>query len=163
MTILTSDRSYEPELQTIATELLAATRENRSLFAQLRDHLRWDDKILAWTMENPNLRVQLFRFIDCLPALKSKSEISRHLQEYLGDASVELPSALKALLGEGLTGQVGATTIATAIETLAHQYIAGENIHQIVKTVAHLRQDQMTNKMIQLSSNYFTYPPRHKK
>ena len=78
MTILKSDRSYEPELQTIATELLAATRENRSLFAQLRDHLRWDDKILAWTMENPNLRVQLFRFIDCLPALKSRSEISRH-------------------------------------------------------------------------------------
>lgn len=143
MMILKSDRSYEPELQTIATELLAATRENRSLFAQLRDNLRWDDKILAWTMENPNLRVQLFRFIDCLPALKSKSEIARHLQEYLGDPSVELPSALKALLGEGLTGQVGATTIATAIETLAHKYIAGANIHQIVKTVARLRQDQM--------------------
>lgn len=143
MTLLTSDRSYETEIQTIATELLAATRENRSFFARMQDNLRWDDKLLAWTMENPNLRVQLFRFIDCLPALKGKAEIARHLQEYLGDLNVELPSALKGLLGDRLTGQVGATTVATAIETLAHKYIAGENIQQIIKTVARLRQDKM--------------------
>ncbi len=143
MLLLNSDRSYESELQTIATDLLAATRENRSFFAKMRDNLRWDDKLLAWTMENPNLRVQLFRFIDCLPALKSKTEIARHLQEYLGDTSVELPSALKGLLSDRLTGQVGATTVATAIETLAHKYIAGENIQQIIKTVSRLRQDKM--------------------
>ena len=95
-------------------------------------------------MENPNLRVQLFRFIDCLPALKSKSEIAKHLQEYLGDASVELPAALKGLLGDGLTGQVGATTVTTAIETLAQKYIAGENIRQVIKTVERLRRDKMT-------------------
>jgi RHH-type transcriptional regulator, proline utilization regulon repressor / proline dehydrogenase / delta 1-pyrroline-5-carboxylate dehydrogenase len=143
VTLLTSDRSYESEIQTIATELLAATRENRSFFARMQDNLRWDDKLLAWTMENPNLRVQLFRFIDCLPALKSKAEIARHLQEYLGDLSVELPSALKGLLGDRLTGQVGATTVATAIETLARKYIAGDDIQQIIKTVARLRQDKM--------------------
>ena len=72
MVISKSDRSYETETQSIATELLAATRENRSFLTQMRDNLRWDDKLLGWTMENPNLRVQLFRFIDCLPALKSK-------------------------------------------------------------------------------------------
>ena len=138
-----SDRSYETETQSIATELLAATRENRSFLTQMRDNLRWDDKLLGWTMENPNLRVQLFRFIDCLPALKSKPEIARHLREYLADRSVELPAALKSLLGDGLTGQVGATTVATAIETLAHKYIAGENIQQIIKTVAGLRRDKM--------------------
>jgi RHH-type transcriptional regulator, proline utilization regulon repressor / proline dehydrogenase / delta 1-pyrroline-5-carboxylate dehydrogenase len=143
VTLLTSDRSYESEVQTIATELLAATRENRSFFARMQDNLRWDDKLLAWTMENPNLRVQLFRFIDCLPALKSKAEIARHLQEYLGDLSVELPAALKGLLGDRLTGQVGATTVATAIETLARKYIAGDDIQQIIKTVARLRQDKM--------------------
>jgi RHH-type transcriptional regulator, proline utilization regulon repressor / proline dehydrogenase / delta 1-pyrroline-5-carboxylate dehydrogenase len=143
VTLLTSGRSYESQIQTIATELLAATRENRSFFARMQDNLRWDDKLLAWTMENPNLRVQLFRFIDCLPALKDKAEIARHLQEYLGDLSVELPAALKGLLGDRLTGQVGATTVATAIETLAHKYIAGNNIQQIIKTVARLRQDKM--------------------
>jgi RHH-type transcriptional regulator, proline utilization regulon repressor / proline dehydrogenase / delta 1-pyrroline-5-carboxylate dehydrogenase len=135
--------SYETETQIIATALLAATRENRSFLNQLRDNLRWDDRLLAWTMDNPNLRVQLFRFIDCLPALKSKSEIAQHLREYLGDPSVELPSALKGLLSDGLTGQVGATTVATAIETLAHKYIAGANIQQVTNTVERLRRERM--------------------
>jgi RHH-type proline utilization regulon transcriptional repressor/proline dehydrogenase/delta 1-pyrroline-5-carboxylate dehydrogenase len=82
-----SKSTYETKTQEIAKQLLAATRENRSFFAQMRDQMRWDDKLLAWAMSNPGLRVQLFRFIDCLPALRSKPEIARHLQEYLREMS----------------------------------------------------------------------------
>jgi RHH-type proline utilization regulon transcriptional repressor/proline dehydrogenase/delta 1-pyrroline-5-carboxylate dehydrogenase len=98
-------------------------------------------------MGNPGLRVQLFRFIDCLPALRSKPEIARHLQEYLGDESVELPSALKGILNftnaDSMPGQLAATTVSTAVETLAHKYIAGENIKQALKTIERLRKDKM--------------------
>ncbi|MGV0027650.1 L-glutamate gamma-semialdehyde dehydrogenase [Phormidesmis priestleyi] len=142
-----ADRIYETQTQAIARQLLAATREGRSLFAQMRDQMRWDDKLLGWTMGNPNLRVQLFRFIDCLPALRSKPEIARHLQEYLGDASVELPSALKGMLNfanaDSMPGQVAATTVSTAVETLAHKYISGENTRQVLKTLERLRKDKM--------------------
>ncbi|KAM3103240.1 L-glutamate gamma-semialdehyde dehydrogenase [Phormidesmis sp. 146-12] len=142
-----ADRIYETQTQAIARQLLAATREGRSLFAQMRDQMRWDDKLLGWTMGNPNLRVQLFRFIDCLPALRSKPEIARHLQEYLGDASVELPSALKGMLNfanaASMPGQVAATTVSTAVETLAHKYISGENTKQVLKTLERLRKDKM--------------------
>ncbi|MEO1378623.1 MAG: L-glutamate gamma-semialdehyde dehydrogenase, partial [Cyanobacteria bacterium J06635_10] len=89
---------YEEKTQEIARQLLSATGENRSLFSALRDQMRPDDKLLAWAMSNPGLRVQLFRFIDALPALRSNPEIAAHLQEYLGDESVELPSALKGML-----------------------------------------------------------------
>ncbi|OKH11401.1 L-glutamate gamma-semialdehyde dehydrogenase [Fischerella major NIES-592] len=109
--------------------------------------MRWDDRILAWAMSNPGLRVQLFRFIDTLPALHSKSEIAAHLQEYLGDEIVELPSALKGMLNfanpDSMPGQVAATTVATAVETLAHRYIAGENIKQVLKTIERLRKEKM--------------------
>jgi RHH-type transcriptional regulator, proline utilization regulon repressor / proline dehydrogenase / delta 1-pyrroline-5-carboxylate dehydrogenase len=139
--------SNEAKVQSIATELLAATRENRSLLSQMRDKMRWDDKLLAWTMGNPGLRVQLFRFIDCLPTLTTKAEIARHLQEYLTTDNVELPTALKSLLNftnpDSVPGQLAATTVATAIETLARKYIAGEKIEQIIKTVAGLRKDKM--------------------
>jgi len=139
--------TYEAKTQEIAKQLLSATRENRSFFASLRDQMRWDDKLLAWAMSNPGLRVQLFRFIDCLPALNSKSEISAHLQEYLGDESVELPASLKGMLNfaspDSMPGQVAATTVATAVETLAHKYIAGENIQQVLKTIERLRKEKM--------------------
>ncbi|OLP17479.1 L-glutamate gamma-semialdehyde dehydrogenase [Leptolyngbya sp. 'hensonii'] len=141
------DPPYESATQAIARQLLAATRENRSFLAQMRDQMRWDDKLLGWAMSNPGLRVQLFRFIDCLPALRSKAEIARHLQEYLGEESVELPPTLKTLLNfahpDSMPGQIAATTVSTAVETLAHKYISGERISQVIKTIERLRKERM--------------------
>lgn len=138
---------YEDPTQKIAKQLLADSQENRSFLAQMRDQMRWDDKLLGWAMGNPGLRVQLFRFIDCLPALKSKAEVARHLQEYLTDASVELPAALKGLLNfaqpDSIPAQLAATTVSTAVETLANKYIAGETIQQVIKSVERLRKEKM--------------------
>lgn len=137
----------EQQTQGIARELLDQSREKRSLLAKVRDQLRWDDKLLGWTMENPGLRVQLFRLIDALPALRSKAAIARHLQEYLGDPSVELPQALKGLLnftdGASLPGQAAATTLSTAVETLARKYISGETLPQATKSLERLRKQSM--------------------
>jgi RHH-type proline utilization regulon transcriptional repressor/proline dehydrogenase/delta 1-pyrroline-5-carboxylate dehydrogenase len=142
-----SNTAYESKTQAIARQLLSATRENRSLFAQMRDQMRWDDKMLGFAMSNPGLRVQLFRFIDCLPSLQSKAEIARHMQEYLSQEDVELPNALKGLLNfanaDSMPGQVAATTVTSATETLAHKYISGETIKQVIKTVEALRRDKM--------------------
>jgi RHH-type proline utilization regulon transcriptional repressor/proline dehydrogenase/delta 1-pyrroline-5-carboxylate dehydrogenase len=141
------DSRYESQTQTIARQLLSATRD-RNFLSQMRDQMRWDDKLLGWTMSNPGLRVQMFRFIDCLPALRSKPEIARHMQEYLSDPSVELPSALKSLLNfanpDSMPGQIAATTVSGAVETLAHKYIAGETIPQVIKTIEQLRKQKMT-------------------
>lgn len=143
-----SDRNYETQTQEIAKQLLAKTQEkNRSWLGQLQNQMRWDDKLLDWAMANPGLRVQLFRFIDCLPALRSKPEIAAHLQEYLTTEEVELPEALKNLLNfanpDSVPGKLAATTVAPAVETLAHKYIAGENIKQIIKTLEKLRKEKM--------------------
>ncbi|NJL87305.1 MAG: L-glutamate gamma-semialdehyde dehydrogenase [Leptolyngbyaceae cyanobacterium SM1_1_3] len=148
MVVQVSQPTYEQKTQAIARELISATREKRSLFAQMRDQMRWDDRLLAFAMDNPGLRVQLFRFIDCLPALHSKAEVARHLQEYLGDPSVELPEALKGLLNfanaDSVPGQLAATTFSKAVETLAHKYIAGETIAQVIKTLDRQRQGKLT-------------------
>ena len=138
---------YEKQTLAIARDLLSATREKRSFFAQMRDQMRWDDKLLAWAMGNPGLRVQMFRLIDCLPSLRSNAEIARHLQEYLGHESVELPSALKNLMNfadaDSLPGQAAATTLKTAVETLARKYIAGDTIKQALKSIEQLRKQKM--------------------
>ncbi len=134
----------------IASQLLATTT-NRSILTKLRDQLRWDEKLLNWTMDNPALRVQLFRLIDCLPALTTKTEIARHLQEYLNTPEVELPTALKNLLNfttnDSLPAQVAATTLTTSVETLARKYIAGETLPQTLKTIQQLRKQSMTFTM----------------
>ena len=147
MVLQVEKNTYEAKVQEIAKQLLAATRENRSFLTSLRDQMRWDDKLLAWTMSNPGLRVQLFRFIDCLPALHNKPEIAAHMQEYLQDDSVELPSGLKKLLNfaapDSIPGQLAATTVSTAVETLAHKYIAGDSMKEALKTIERLRKNKM--------------------
>ncbi len=143
-----SASACEEQTQTIARQLFAATTEKRSIFAKVRDTFRWDDKLLSWTMDNPSLRVQLFRLIDCLPSLTTKAEIAAHLQEYLSVPDVELPQALKGLLNftasDSMPGQVAATTLSTAVETLARKYIAGENLKQTLKSIEQIRKQSMT-------------------
>ncbi len=140
--------TYEAKTQEIAQKLLTATQEKkRSFIGQLQNQMRLDDKLLDWTMSNPGLRVQLFHFIDCLPALRSKPEIAAHLQEYLTTEAVELPDLLKNLLNfanpDSAPGKLAATTVAPAVETLAHKYIAGDTIPQVIKTLEKLRKDKL--------------------
>ena len=144
----TRETKYESQTQAIARQLLADSgKGKKSLFSKMKDQLKWDDKLLGWTMENPGLRVQMFRLIDCLPALSTKAEIASHLQEYLGDESVELPQSLKSLLNfadsDSIPAQVAATTLSGAVETLARKYVAGENIPQALKSIERLRKQSM--------------------
>ena len=143
--------TYEVQTQAIARQLLEDSKGKRSIFSKVRDQLKWDDKLLGWTMDNPGLRVQMFRLIDCLPALTSKPEIASHLQEYLGDKSVEVPQALKSLLNyadpKSVPANVAATTLSGAVETLARKYVSGENITQALKSIERIRKQSMTFTM----------------
>ncbi|APB32863.1 delta-1-pyrroline-5-carboxylate dehydrogenase [Gloeomargarita lithophora Alchichica-D10] len=138
--------SLESRTQTIGQTLLAATHPGRSFLAQMREP--WDEKLLAWTMEHPGLRTQMFRLIDTLPFLSGSGEISRHIQEYLHQPGVELPGMLKNLLNftgrESLTAQVAAQTLTTAVSTLARKYIVGENFSQVRQTLERLGRQGMT-------------------
>ena len=142
------NRRYEPKTQSIAQELIESTREKSNIFNRVRDQMRWDDKVLDWTMANPGLRVQMFRFIDAIPALQSKAEIANHFQQYMSAEAVELPNALKGILNfsdpDSFPAQTAAATITKAVETLAYKYIAGENIAEVIKTIDRLRKEGMT-------------------
>jgi RHH-type proline utilization regulon transcriptional repressor/proline dehydrogenase/delta 1-pyrroline-5-carboxylate dehydrogenase len=138
----------EARTQALGQTLLAATRPGHSLWAQMREQLQWDEKLLAWAMEYPGLRTQLFRLIDTLPTLTSAGEISRHMQEYLDQPEVELPGMLKHLLHvtgqESLAAKTAAQTLTTAVIALARKYIVGENFAQVRHTLERIRQQGMT-------------------
>jgi RHH-type transcriptional regulator, proline utilization regulon repressor / proline dehydrogenase / delta 1-pyrroline-5-carboxylate dehydrogenase len=143
----TLDAHYESKTQSIAQELIKSTRQN-SILSRMRDQMRWDDKVLDWTMANPGLRVQMFHFIDTIPALQSKAEVANHFQQYMSTDKVELPNALKGILNfsdaNSFPAQTAAATITKAVETLAYKYIAGETIAEVIKTIDRLRKEGMT-------------------
>src|SRR5438477_10466723 len=52
----------------------------------------WDERLMAWTMGDEAVKLQLFRFIDVLPLLDGPETVTRHLREYFEEADEALPA-----------------------------------------------------------------------
>src|SRR4051794_20882152 len=74
----------------------------------------WDERLMEWTMGDPAVKLQLFRFVDVLPMLHSPAVITRHLREYFAEAGEYVPAwirrALRWLPEQGLAGRLLAWT-----------------------------------------------------
>ena len=103
----------------------------------------WDDRLMEWTMSDEAIKVQLFRFIDVLPLLRSPADISRHLREYFAEAAAHLPGllrqALRWLPDDGLLGRLLAAMTNISALRMARRFIAGANLAEALAAIARLR------------------------
>src|SRR4051794_26013696 len=101
----------EERTQQIGRELLAATRHGG---AGAMSKKFWSDRLIAWALSDEKFKVQLFRFIDVFPVLKTPAEIHEHLTEYLH--GIELPTGMAmGLKAGGLFKGTLASTIASQV------------------------------------------------
>jgi RHH-type proline utilization regulon transcriptional repressor/proline dehydrogenase/delta 1-pyrroline-5-carboxylate dehydrogenase len=104
----------------------------------------WEDRFLAQTLDDQLVRVQLFRFIDALPSLKSAEAVRRHLAEYLAEAGRRVPWWLRLAVELAPTGSVRADWLATtaraAAGIMARKFIAGATLDEAMQTVLALRE-----------------------
>src|SRR5262245_37888060 len=103
----------------------------------------WDERLMEWTVADETIKVQLFRFIDVLPQLRSASEINRHLAEYFGAAGAHLPGWLRLLVRfwprRGFISRLLARSPRSNAERLARRFIAGSNVSEALEAIARLR------------------------
>ncbi len=106
-----------------------------------------DDRLMGIGTHDPALKVQLFRFVDTLPYLKSTEEITRHLAEYLREAEGELPwwvrTGLKVMPRGGPLGGVLAFAARTGARQMARRFIAGSDVPEVTAAVRALRSQRM--------------------
>jgi RHH-type proline utilization regulon transcriptional repressor/proline dehydrogenase/delta 1-pyrroline-5-carboxylate dehydrogenase len=113
----------EERTQQIGRELLAAMRSEGA--AALSKKF-WSDRLIAWALSDEKFKVQLFRFIDVFPVLKTPAAIHEHLTQYLH--GIELPTGLAmGLKAGGLFKATLASTIASQVENMAGTFIAGRD------------------------------------
>jgi RHH-type proline utilization regulon transcriptional repressor/proline dehydrogenase/delta 1-pyrroline-5-carboxylate dehydrogenase len=134
-----------------ATELESLTHDyGREVFARLQRGgplpltPAWlDERLMEWTMSDPAVKVQLFRFIDCLPLLRTPADITRHLREYFHQAGPHVPRwihrGLRWLPENGRLGQLLARTASWSAERMARRFIAGSDLPETLATIAQLR------------------------
>jgi RHH-type proline utilization regulon transcriptional repressor/proline dehydrogenase/delta 1-pyrroline-5-carboxylate dehydrogenase len=134
-----------------STESLEArTREiGRELFARIGrgpkpwQRAWWEERFIATTLDDPLVRVQLFRFIDVLPALRTDQSVRRHLAEYLAEAGDRVPWWLNLGLNlapaESLRAGWLAETARASAGLMARKFIAGATPDEALETVLALR------------------------
>src|SRR6266480_4519893 len=132
-----SSSDLESLTQSFGTEIFARLDHSGPFLFSPR---WWDDRLMEWTMSQKDVKVQLFRFVDVLPLLKTPPTIVRHLREYFAEAGEGVPGwvrfILKLLPSRGLLGRLLAKTAYASARRLARRFIAGSNLDEAVQAVA---------------------------
>ncbi|MBL8756971.1 MAG: proline dehydrogenase family protein [Phycisphaerae bacterium] len=86
----------------------------------------YSDALMDWSMKDQNFKVQLFRFVDCFPVLKTPDAVFDHLDDYLSQPGVTVPGVIAAALKAGkLAKGLAAGQIGKQITGMAEKFIAG--------------------------------------
>ena len=117
----------------IGRELLKAAREYRGSVFSTRF---WSDQLMNWTMKDPAFKLQLFRFIDVFPMLKTADLVHDYLIDYLTQPGVTLPPSIGlGLKGAGLAKGIMAKGIAGGITKMAQNFICGVDANSALPTL----------------------------
>lgn len=107
----------------------------------------WEGRFIASTLRDPLVQVQLFRFIDALPALRTDESVRRHLAEYLAEAGDLSPwwlrTAIRACPPNTERTQWLATSARAAAGLMAARFIAGADPQAAARTVLALRKRKL--------------------
>lgn len=130
----------EADTQQIGRELWEKLSHRRPTVFERR---WWLDHILQWAMEDESIKVQMFRFVDVLPMLRTHEQVTEHLQEYFEEVRAKLPSAgrlvLKVSSPGSLIGKALALSARKNARKMAERFIAGTKVEEVLQSVTRLR------------------------
>jgi RHH-type proline utilization regulon transcriptional repressor/proline dehydrogenase/delta 1-pyrroline-5-carboxylate dehydrogenase len=110
----------------------------------LFDARSWHGRLLAWVMQDPSFKVDMFRFVDVLPVLQTTDQVARHVREYLLKDGRELPGVVNAALkvaSHSLTAGLAARAIRKNVTEMAERFIVGQDAPHAVPVLRSLHKE----------------------
>ena len=130
-------RDLEDRVAKIASEIDSLISEEVPSFF---DRKTWSGRLMEWAMKDEAVKVQLFRFVDVLPCLRSDALVARILNEYFADVKDN-----PLLHGIGRVSTIlpyaAAKAVRTGVESLAAQFIAGRDHADGLASLLRLRKE----------------------
>ncbi len=105
----------------------------------------WMGKVMDWSMQNEQFKIQMFRFVDVFPSLTTGKLLTDHIREYFGEEKDMPPVLQTGAKMAGRFGSLGGTVlnkvISANIQEMARQFIVGENTREAVENIEKLRKE----------------------
>jgi len=139
---VSTDPGLEDRVQTTARAIFAAMAQERP--GRLSRE-RLQGEMMEWAMADERLKVEMLRFVDVFPTLRSRAEIARHLREYFAREGVAAPAALR--WGISLTGQrspmapLASAVVRSQMKGFAQRFIVGRDARDAVPALRALRRE----------------------
>jgi RHH-type transcriptional regulator, proline utilization regulon repressor / proline dehydrogenase / delta 1-pyrroline-5-carboxylate dehydrogenase len=128
-------RSLQSEVERRGRRIFELVDENPD---RLLSKAGFYQRLMALSMRDEQLKLQLFRFVDVLPSLHTSREIIEHLQEYLAEAHDS--QKVSELLGAGVrlarfVPWISGPILRWNVSEMARQFIAGRNPNDVLQTL----------------------------
>jgi len=118
-----SGDSIEGRTFEIGSEMLRRARGHKTGILSARFY---SDALMEWSMKDHEFKVQMFRFVDAFPMLRTPEAVFEHLSDYLSQPGVTVPPVIAAALKAGAIAKgMAAKTISGQITGMAGKFIAG--------------------------------------
>lgn len=134
--------SLEPAITRIGTRLSQLSAGRAPTIFEAR---WWAQGVINLAMKDPAFKVQLFRFIDVLPALVSDQAVVKLAEEYFGARHGQvfgLHWGMKALAATSLGAAITGKSIRHQVEQMARTFIAGGSVADALPVLAGLWKEE---------------------
>lgn len=135
---MTSPAALEARVQAIGRELFErAQGETPGVFSSAY----WEGQLLAWAMRDASFKVDLFRFVDAFPMLRTREQVAQHVEEMLLRDGRELPAAIATALRattSRITSGVAQAALRKNVEAMAQRFIVGRDARDTLPSLRRL-------------------------
>ena len=137
---MSPDGRKEQRVQQTARDIFAAMRPDKP---SLLSAERWQGEMMEWAMADELLKVEMLRFVDVFPTLRSRREIGRHLREYFAGQGIATPAVLR--WGVNLAAQrspvapLASAVIRSQMKGFAQRFIVGRDARSAIPALKALR------------------------
>ncbi|MBI2875290.1 MAG: L-glutamate gamma-semialdehyde dehydrogenase [Candidatus Tectomicrobia bacterium] len=134
---MAAGNALEGQIRSIAQQIFSLTEgEAPSIFN--KDY--WSGLVLDWCMKDEAFKVEMFRFVDVFPTLKTSEAIIRHLREYFLRPGQDFPRSITwGIRGGALAAGTMAGTIEKNISAMARRFIAGATAQEALENLRQMR------------------------
>lgn len=132
--------SLEQRIEHEGSDIFSSLKKHQKIF-ETQSFLK---NIIEAVLRESSFKLDLFRFVDVLPSLKTDDDVMDHVRQYLMKEGQDAPLIFKSLLKIGslsFAQSLAVSAIEKNVLGMAKQFIAGHDLKEAIPNLENLKKD----------------------